>query len=115
MSGGRYRAQEPLDSILLAARKQRCQEPLFSPDRLKVKTNTAQQAVQADPNRERRMPSRIRAVLRLKNTPIVLGLLLAVVVWGAKHLVDRVTMTPLLEYSYTWVSEAGYRSSPTTF
>ena len=61
------------------------------------------------------MPSRIRAVLRLKNTPIVLGLLLAVVVWGAKHLVDRVTMTPLLEYSYTWVSEAGYRSSPTTF
>ena len=33
--------------------KQRCQEPLFSPDRFKGKTRTAQQAVQADPNKRR--------------------------------------------------------------
>ncbi len=47
-------------------------------------------------------------LFKLTDAPIILGLLLAFVAWGTKHIVDRVTATPIIEYRMGWMDKKQY-------
>lgn len=51
---------------------------------------------------------RFSSVFKLKETSIVLGLILAFTTWGGKHIVDRFIDSPLIEYKVKWMNETKY-------
>ena len=54
--------------------------------------------------------SRFSSILALKDTPIVLGVVLALAAWMANRLVEAHTSSPLVEYSMNWLSTDAYQS-----